>query len=76
MVDFLFGQNVYFMCSLPPPPPPLPLPMPNYIKSSHVKSSQVKSSRVKSSRVESSQGYKHPRPKPNPPRAVSPPWTK
>ena len=32
MVDFLFGQNVYFMCSLPPPPPPLPLPMPNYIK--------------------------------------------
>ena len=32
MVDFLFGQNVYFMCSLPPPPPPLLLPMPNYIK--------------------------------------------
>ena len=34
------------------------------------------SSRAKSSRVESSRGYKHPRPKPNPPRAVSPPWTK
>ena len=32
VVDFLFGQNVYFMCSLPPPPPPLPMPMPNYIK--------------------------------------------
>ena len=32
VVDFLFGQNVYFMCSLPPPPPPLLLPMPNYIK--------------------------------------------
>ena len=29
VVDFLFGQNVYFLCSLLPPPPPLPLPLPN-----------------------------------------------
>ena len=28
VVDFLFGQNVYFLCSLLPPPPPLPLPLP------------------------------------------------
>ena len=37
VVDFLFGQNVYFLCSLLPPPPPLPLPLPNRPRRAYIR---------------------------------------